>query len=149
MNPTNTQPKGARRTAGILPSFLDVTFVLLFQFLLISTLANTTSREAIERTLPSIHLPGIKSATPESGGLTKSRSVVVSVREGPEFFLESKRMTVDELSKSLKEMKPPELEIRGDARVFYGAISQVLEVAQVNGIANVALTYRPEATKGQ
>jgi biopolymer transport protein ExbD len=58
-------------------------------------------------------------------------------------------MTVDELSKSLKEMKPPELEIRGDARVFYGAISQVLEVAQVNGIANVALTYRPEATKGQ
>jgi biopolymer transport protein ExbD len=33
--------------------------------------------------------------------------------------------------------------------VFYGAISQVLEVAQVNGIANVALTYRPEATNGQ
>jgi biopolymer transport protein ExbD len=149
MNPTNTQPKGARRTAGILPSFLDVTFVLLFQFLLISTLANTTSREAIERTLPSIQLPGIKSAPPESEGLTKSKSVVVSVREGPEFFLESKKMTVDELSKSLKEMKPPELEIRGDSRVFYGAISQVLEVAQANGIANVALTYRPEATKGQ
>ena len=137
----STQSK-VRRLTGIHPSLLDIAFVLVFMFLLLSTLASTTQQEAEERSLPPLKLAEMEDQQEDVSGQTDSKSATVSVQPGPVFFLDDEAVSLEELRETLAQRRPPELEIRGDVRVPYGTITEVLKICRENGISSVALTYK-------
>ena len=134
-------PFTARRLTGIHPSLLDIAFVLVFMFLLLSTLASTTQQEAEERSLPPLKLAEMEDHA-ESAGMTQAKVVTISVQDGPAFFLDDEEISLSKLREYLIRRHPPEVEIRGDVRVPYGAITEILKICRENGINSVALTYK-------
>jgi biopolymer transport protein ExbD len=147
MNPSNdiTAPAAPVRRAGsVHPSLVDIAFNLTLLFLILCTLVAVSARNAVERTLPPIQLAEAKSPE-QNSGLTQAKTATVSIREGPEFYLDSKKLSVRDLEQTLKITRPPEVELRGDVRVPYGAITEVLRICQENGITSVALTYKDTA----
>jgi len=131
----------ARRSTGIHPSLLDIAFVLVFMFLLLSTLASTTQQEAKERSLPPLKLAEMQDQA-GAVGMTQAKVATISVQDGPAFFLDDEEMSLSDLREALILRHPPEVEIRGDIRVPYGDITEILKICQKNGINSVALTYK-------
>lgn len=134
----------ARRLTGIHPSLLDIAFVLVFMFLLLSTLASTTQQEAEERSLPPLKLAEMKNQM-NADDINQIKSATVSVKTGPVYYLDEEELALDQLGIVLASRRPPEVEIRGDVTVPYGAIAEVLRICRENGITSVALTYKSSA----
>lgn len=139
--------KSARRSNGIHPSLLDIAFCLVFEFLLLSTLATSTQNEAVERTLPPIKLAEMEQGE-GSTGLTECKTVTITVAPGPVYFLDSERLSLEKLEERLAALRPPMVEIRGDTTVPYGAITTILALCKQNGITSVAITYKTGAVTG-
>ena len=132
-----------KQPSGIHPSLLDIAFVLVFMFLILSTLAVTTQKEAEEKTLPPLQLTDMEPDGAEGG--TREQSVIISIQEGPTFYLDETPLALSDLEKRLAALRPPRVEIRGDVHIPYGAVTEILRICQENGIDNVALTYKAQA----
>lgn len=131
----------SQRHKGLPTSMLDLTFVLVFMFLLLSTLANTTQQEAKEKSLPPINLTEMDRSD-ESTGSTQIKSMVITVAPGPKFFIDDSEVPMPELQSQIVKRNPPEVELRGDNAVPYGEIAKVLKFCTEAGIHNVALTFK-------
>lgn len=130
-----------RRSRGLHPSMLDVAFTLVIMFLLLSTLASTTQREAREKSLPPIDLTALKDQSHQAGS-TSVKSVAVTVSPGPVFYIDSQPVPFKDLAGKVQKLNPPEVELRGDNAVPYGEIAKVLKALTEAGIHNVALTFK-------
>lgn len=119
---------------------LDVAFTLVIMFLLLSTLASTTQREAQEKSLPPIDLTQVNESS--SPGSTQIKSVAVTVAPGPVFYIDGQKVPFTELGSKIKQLNPPEVELRGDNAVSYGEVAKVLKALTEAGIHNVALTFK-------
>jgi len=130
-----------RKTRGLHPSMLDVAFTLVIMFLLLSTLASTTQREAQEKSLPPIDLTAMQENSSQAGS-TSVKSVSVTVAPGPIFYIDNQKVRFEELSSKIKQLNPPEVELRGDNAVSYGEVARVLKALTEAGVHNVALTFK-------
>ena len=130
-----------RKANGLPTSFVDITFILVFMFLLLSTLANTTQQEAKERSLPPINLTEMGNPENQSGS-TQVKAMVITVAPGPKFFVDSSELPLSQLQAQLVKRNPPEVELRGDNAVPYGELAKVLKICTEAGIHNVALTFK-------
>jgi biopolymer transport protein ExbD len=130
-----------RRRSGLPPSMVDLAFVLVFLFVLVSTLAKTTSEEARERILPPVNLSEIESDTSSESGLSEIKTVVVTLTEQDQCYLDSQQIDADQLKERLSKMGAPCVEIRADQNVRYGDVMGIMRTCRSVGIRNVVMTY--------
>jgi biopolymer transport protein ExbD len=120
---------------------VDLAFVLVFLFVLVSTLAKTTSDEARERILPPVNLSEIDKDAGGETGLSELKTVVVTLTQQGEHFIDAQPVSADLLKERLGSMKSPCVEIRADENVRYGDVMSIMRVCRGIGIRNVVMTY--------
>lgn len=131
-----------RKERGLPASLMDVILVILLLFMMLASLANVAEQEGKERSLPPIELASMQDQTAAGTGLSANKPTTISVAEGPVFFLDNDPLALDELKQRLQRTRSHEIEIRGDARVPYGVVTQVLQLCRETGHARVSLTYK-------
>jgi biopolymer transport protein ExbD len=131
-----------QRRTGLPPSMVDLAFVLVFLFVLVSTLAKTTSEEARERILPPVKLSEIDNDTGGEAGLSEIKTVVVTLTAQGQHYLDSQPIAEDMLKQRLSAMRSPCVEIRADQSVTYGAVMAIMRLCRATGIRNVVMTYQ-------
>ena len=111
----------------------DILFILMFFFLIISTLAN-----------PNV----IKLNNPRSTSDTKAKqSVIVSINKNREIYLGQQKILFDSLEPSLKKQlrigdsTKPAVVINADSVVRWGDIVRVMEVAKKLGATTSASVH--------
>jgi len=130
----------SRKKKGMPPQIMEVAFVLTFMFLILSTLATTTQQESKEKMLPDIDLGSLKDQ--KSEGSSSLKTVVISVRKGPTFFIDNEEIEFKKITEILRQRNPPSVQLRGDQNVPYGEITAVIGACMEAGIYNVALGYK-------
>lgn len=106
----------------------DILFILLFFFLIVSTIAN-----------PNV----IKLSTPKSKSDTKAKqTVVVSIDANNQFYVGTSRVTLEELKAKLepailKEKEQPAVVINADKKVPVENIVAVMRIARELGAKTV------------
>ena len=125
MNVRNRLRKHAEVHTGALN---DILFILLFFFLIVSTLAN-----------PNV----IKVSNPKAKSDTKAKqTVVISVDKDQKIFIGQKQVTITELEPELqtilsKEAEKPSVVINGDSTSHLGTAIQVMQVIKKLGATPV------------
>ncbi len=111
----------------------DILFILMFFFLIISTLAN-----------PNV----IKLNNPRSTSDTKAKqSVIVSINKDREIYLGQQKIVFDSLESSLRKQlrigdsTKPAVVINADSLVSWGDIVRVMEVAKKLGATTSASVH--------
>ena len=111
----------------------DILFILMFFFLIISTLAN-----------PNV----IKMNNPRATSGTKAKqSVIVSINKNRDIFLEQKKIVLDSLESSLRKQllvgdtTKPAVVINADSLVSWGDIVRVMQVAKKLGATTSASVH--------
>jgi biopolymer transport protein ExbD len=136
--PAPTLPR-VRRSLGVHPNYLDVMCCLVLVYLMTSLLADTSQRVQ-EQTLPPIalaQLPG-DSAQP----LKESSPFILTVKPGPVYFAGDRTVPLASLADSLREVRPAEVEIRGDAASTYVDVMNAMQACHETGVTQVVLTYQ-------
>jgi biopolymer transport protein ExbD len=109
----------------------DILFILMFFFLIISTMAN-----------PNV----IKVSNPRASSDTKAKqSVIVSINKEKELFIGQEKITFDSLEPVLRSRLPigdslvkPAVVINADSLVSWGDIVKIMEVAKKLGATTSA-----------
>ncbi|HVZ96538.1 MAG TPA: biopolymer transporter ExbD [Chitinophagaceae bacterium] len=108
----------------------DILFILMFFFLIISTLAN-----------PNV----IKMSNPKASSDTKAKqSVIVSINKNKEVFVGQEKIIFDSLESVLKtrlhveDSTKPAVVINADSMVSWGDIVRIMEVAKKLGATTSA-----------
>jgi biopolymer transport protein ExbD len=124
----NFMPRRRRKPEIIIVSLIDI-----FAILLIFMVMTTQFKEA--QPSVTIKLPESKSAvTAESVG----KSVVLSVAENEEIFLDAKKVELEQLRDALgdlmKREQPPTLALNADKKAPFGIVIKVIDVLKEAGV---------------
>ena len=121
------KPEGAELDTGPLN---DILFILMFFFLIISTLAN-----------PNV----IKMSNPKAKSDTKAKqSVIVSIDKNKNIFVGQKRIIFDSLEPALRknirigDSVKPAVVVNADSLVSWGDIVRIMQVAKKLGATTSA-----------
>jgi biopolymer transport protein ExbD len=131
-----------RKDRGLPASFLDVILVVLLLFILLSSLVTVAEQESHEKSLPPIDLATMDDGPDATPGLSSHKPLVISVAAGPVFHIDAKPSSFEDIEHHLRNQRPGEVEIRGDVRVPYGEITQILKLCQETGNSRISLTYK-------
>lgn len=116
-------------------NLVDLAFVLLIVFMIATPLIQQ------EQTIP-VNLPTVAKA-PQPKADSDNRFVAVGVDAAGRFYVENKTapITLPELQSRLRayaaEAKPPVIRIRGDYKVFYQKVAELLIEVQKAGLTKV------------
>lgn len=135
--------RSARRNAAVvdITALIDVVFQLLIFFLLTSSYVSQQSRQA----------PQVPVELPESSleaSAQPAEDFVIAVDEAGDIFVDGgERVSVDELAirlaRAAEENANTVVLIRGDQKVPYGRIAQVMAVARLSGLKLSAVLRNP------
>lgn len=135
--------RGVRRTAAVvdITALIDVVFLLLLFFVLTSSYVSQQSRQA----------PQVPVELPESSleaSAQPAEDFVIAVDEAGDIFVgANERVSVDELAIRLARAADDNpntvVLIRGDQKVPYGRIAQVMAVARLSGLKLSAVLRNP------
>jgi len=131
-----------RRQAGVHPALVDLAFVLVFMFLILSTLADTTEkRTESELALPPLDLPELD--LPEGGmsGAGEAQESVSLLADGAILLGGDSVATLEALSLRLIDLGNPAVLLRVEEDVPYGRVAELLGLCNQLGIEEVSLTY--------
>jgi biopolymer transport protein TolR len=124
-NPSN------RSGAPDLTSLIDVVFQLLIFFLL-------TSKYVEQAPSPSSSIPVNLPESALTASSNLPQEMVISVDEDEKIYVGDEEMTLDQLTQHLSQIvqkKPNTLVlIRGDQKVSYGQIGQIMSIVQASGL---------------
>ena len=119
-------------------NMIDLGFTLLIIFMI------TTSSSKQEQTIP-VNLP-LESKSLQVTPPANRKYVAVSVDAGGQFFVENERVSFAELRSRLEqygsELKKPVMRIRGDARVPYEKIVQLMDELKRAGLTEFTFDTR-------
>lgn len=125
-------PTGRRRARIEIIPLIDIMFFLLATFVMVSL--SMVKNKGIP-----VRLPTATSSSPQE----RKASVVASITEAGEVYLDKERVSLDALSSRLAGMKQAEPElrvfIRGDDRAAFGVVARVLDRVRLLGIRAVAI----------
>jgi biopolymer transport protein ExbD len=124
----NFYQKRRRRPEVIIVSLIDI-----FAILLIFMLMTTQFKE--DRAAVTIKLPESKSAVVTTKLV---KSVVLSIAENEEVYLDTEKIPVDALKPAIlelmKQQPPPTLALNADKKAPFGVVIRVLDVLQDAGV---------------
>jgi biopolymer transport protein ExbD len=125
----NFYPKRRRK-----PEIMIVSLIDIFAILLIFMVMTTQFKE--EQPSVTIKLPESKTAV--AAEETRQRTVVLSIAENEELFLDAKKIEMDALKPAItelmKEQPPPKLALNADKKAPFGAIISVLDILKASGV---------------
>ena len=120
---------------------IDIMFFLLASFMMVS--------------LSQVHMKGMKVELPTGvSGETQSKRdyVSLSVDRDGYFYFDKTRMDIEQLQKSLAEVKQttPDAKIfvRGDREAIHGNVIRLLNIVRSAGFYKMAFEIKSEAAKG-
>ena len=124
----NFLPRRRRKPEIIIVSLIDI-FAILLIFMVMTTQFKQEQPEV------TIKLPESKTAvTAEKAGV----SVILSISEKEEIFLDTKKIALEELRTALleilKQSPPPTLALNADRKAPFGTIIKVLDVLKEAGV---------------
>ena len=125
------------RSKGLPTSMLDVSFVLVMMFLLLSTLAKTTSESAAEqsRTAPvPVASPDMDEETARNVGMTNVDGPVITIDDSGHYFIDHRQVSFGELNSHLMTTRPPIVDIRPDINASIGRLTQLLACCHKHGL---------------
>lgn len=125
------------RSRGLPTSMLDVSFVLVMMFLLLSTLAKTTSESAAEqaRTAPvPVASPDMDEETARHVGMTDMDSQVITIDHSGDYYIDQRRVSFEKLSSYLVTTRPPIVDIRPDVNASIGRLTRLLACCHKHGL---------------
>jgi len=124
----NFYQKRRRRPEVIIVSLIDI-----FAILLIFMVMTTQFKE--DKAAVTIKLPESKSAVVTA---QPAKSVVLSISEGEELYLDSKKIEVDALKPAIldlmKQQPQPTLALNADKKAPFGVVIRVLDVLKEAGV---------------
>lgn len=125
-------PTGRRRARIEIIPLIDIMFFLLATFVMVSL--SMVKNKGIP-----VRLPVATSSTPQE----RKASVVASVTQAGEVYLDKDRVSLEELSSRLSGLKQAEPDlrvfIRGDDGAPFGIVARVLDKVRLLGIKAVAI----------
>ncbi len=139
----------ARRQAGVHPALVDLAFVLVFLFLILSTLADTSEAseseaEVAEQTLPPLDLPEIEAGDSLSGA-GKAHEVITLRADGALLLAGADVPDLAALEERLAAAGIDSIELRASASVPYGEVAALLGLFHKLGIDEVSLAYETQS----
>jgi biopolymer transport protein ExbD len=123
-------------------NLIDLGFILLVIFMIATPLMQ--QEETIPVQLPSLTQSPQKTANPDD------RFVAIGVDATGQFYVENSRATVTmtELRSRLRayaaEPKPPVIRVRGDAKVFWEKMAELLNEMQRAGLVRFTIDYQTD-----
>jgi biopolymer transport protein ExbD len=124
----NFYQKRRRRPEIIIVSLIDI-FAILLIFMVM-----TTTFKVVQAAV-TIKLPESKTAVATE---KPAKSVVLSIAENEELFLDAKKIEVDALKSAIlelmKEQPPPTLALNADKKAPFGVVIRVLDVLKEAGV---------------
>lgn len=125
----NFLPRRRRKPEVIIVSLIDI-FAILLIFMVM-----TTQFKKQEASV-TIKLPESKSAVVAEKSAAKT--IVLSIAESEEIFLDDKKVEIDALKASITELMklspPPTLALNADKKAPFGVIIRVLDVLKESGV---------------
>ncbi|MEQ1859877.1 MAG: biopolymer transporter ExbD [Chthoniobacteraceae bacterium] len=125
----NFHPKRRRRPEVIIVALIDI-FAILLIFMVMTTQFKKHDASV------TIKLPESKTAVVAEKSSTKT--VVLSVAETEELFLDERPVTIEELKPAIIELlklsPPPTLALNADRKAPFGVIIRVLDVLKESGV---------------
>ncbi len=125
----NFHPKRRRKPEVIIVSLIDI-FAILLIFMVM-----TTQFKKQEASV-TIKLPESKSAVVAEK--SASKTVVLTIAETEELFLDERKIEIDALKPAIVELMklspPPTLALNADKKAPFGAIIRVLDVLKESGV---------------
>ncbi len=121
-------------------NLIDLGFILLVIFMVATPLMQK------EETIP-VHLPSL-TASPATKADPDDRFVAIGVDAKGQFYVENARETVTaaELKTRLKayaaERKPPVIRVRGDAKVYWEKMAELMNEMQRAGLVRFTIDYQ-------
>jgi biopolymer transport protein ExbD len=116
-----------------MPQVIIVSLIDIFAILLIFVIVTTTFRR-IQPTV-TIKLPESKNAVAADGS---AEPVVLSISEDEEIFLDDKKISLEELTDSVKKLLTNKVKVslamKADKKVSYGFLIQVLDALKEAGV---------------
>ncbi|MEM9227412.1 MAG: biopolymer transporter ExbD, partial [Verrucomicrobiota bacterium] len=114
----------ARRQAGVHPTLVDLAFVLVFLFLILSTLADTRpAGETAESTLPPLDLPELDALEGDAPG---EAHAVITLEADGSLLIDNTAIRIENMDTALANLSAQSVELRAAASVPYGQIAQML-----------------------
>lgn len=124
----NFYPRRRRKPEVIIVSLIDI-FAILLIFMVMTTQFKVLRPEV------TIKLPESKSAVV---GEKTGPSVVLSIAENEEIFLDEKKVAIDDLQSEIKQLMtqspPPTLALNADKKAPFGIIIKVLDALKAAGV---------------
>ena len=115
------------------PQVIIVSLIDIFAILLIFVIVTTTFKEALPQV--TIKLPESKSAVSATADIVP---VILSIAENEDIFLDAKKVTLAELTETVKRMVEekgrPSLAMKADKKVSYGFLIKVLDSLKEAGV---------------
>ena len=116
---------------------LDVSFVLVMMFLLLSTLARTTSQDASERSRTSpvpISAPDMDRDTADGVGLTDVEGPIITIDQDGAYTIDGRTASLEQVRSHLEATRPPIVDIRPDVRAAVGRLTELLSLCHGYGL---------------
>ena len=137
------RPRTAHPIAEVnVTNLIDLGFILLVIFMIATPLMQQ------EETIP-VQLPSLTKA-PQKSADPADRFVAIGVDAEGRFYVENSQSTVTlpELQSRLRayaaESKPPVIRVRGDAKVFWEKMAELLNEMQRAGLVRFTIDYQTE-----
>lgn len=125
----NFMPRRRRKPEVIIVSLIDI-FAILLIFMVMTTQFKKQDASV------TIKLPESKTAVVAEKSTAKS--VVLSISENEEVFLDDKKIEIDALKAAITELMhlspPPKLALNADKKAPFGMIIRVLDVLKESGV---------------
>lgn len=125
----NFMPRRRRKPEVIIVSLIDI-FAILLIFMVMTTQFKKQDASV------TIKLPESKTAVVAEK--TAAKTIVLSIAENEEIFLDEKKLEVDALGPAIVELMklspPPTLALNADKRAPFGVIIRVLDVLKESGV---------------
>ncbi|QYY37310.1 biopolymer transporter ExbD [Ruficoccus sp. ZRK36] len=135
-----------RRLAGVHPTLVDLAFVLVFLFLILSSLANVHPQSAgREASLPPMELPELDAPVQQGQGISEQLEIVTLGADGSLLLGKEPVSGMDALLNRLSSESTASVELRAAAAVPYGELARLLEKLYQHGIREVSLSYQPRS----
>lgn len=125
----NFMPRRRRKPEVIIVSLIDI-FAILLIFMVMTTQFKRQDASV------TIKLPESKTAVVAEK--TAAKTIVLSIAENEEVFLDEKKLEIDALKPAIVELMklspPPTLALNADKRAPFGVIIRVLDVLKESGV---------------
>lgn len=125
----NFMPRRRRKPEVIIVSLIDI-FAILLIFMVMTTQFKRQDASV------TIKLPESKTAVVAEK--TAAKTIVLSIAENEEIFLDEKKLEIDALKPAIVELMklspPPTLALNADKRAPFGVIIRVLDVLKESGV---------------